>query len=117
MEELPCIDCITLPLCKEYVNTNRLVFMFHYSRLVRMAKKCEILNDYLGDISSIPLYQVEQNNDRFKQAMDYLQVGKGIDLKTELIRYWRQIDAPHYKSNKNDIITYKKGTNKNGRKL
>lgn len=107
MEDLPCIDCIVLPICREYVNTKTSIFMFHYSRLVRMAKKCEILNEYLGDITSIPIYQVDQNNDRFKQAMSYLKVGKGIDLKTEVEKYWKEIDKSYYNSNRNPVINYK----------
>jgi hypothetical protein len=115
MEGLPCIDCITLPCCREYANTRKLVFMFHYSRLVRMAKKCEILNEYLGDVVNIPLYQVDQCDEKFKKAMDYLQVGKGLILKDEVEKYWKNIDKSHYTSNRNPLINYKKGKNRNGR--
>lgn len=92
-EKLPCIDCITFPICKQYLNTKRLVFMFRSSRLVRLARKCEILNEYLDDIAckNMPIYNLDSNNDRMIKAMEYFNIAQ--DSPT---MYWKRIDISHY---------------------
>lgn len=109
-EKLPCIDCITLPICRQYVNDKSCIFMFHFSRLVRMAKKCDLLDKFLGGVANIPLYNVNHFEAKFRWAMEHLHVGKDTTLTERLNLYWSKIDAPHFEDQqpKTDIITYKK---------
>ena len=52
MNELPCIDCITLAICKnEIKNISYGHFPSYYIRMLNLldiSRKCSLLKDYIG---------------------------------------------------------------------
>jgi len=53
-KKLPCIGCITFPVCLSYASNNSITWLAH------LANKCSLLDNYLGTDRGVNHIKVDQ---------------------------------------------------------
>lgn len=67
MDKLPCINCITLPICRSLMIKS---FLDDYHTL---CNRCKLIKEYLNYEQNHKKYQV---SDKFFSVQDYIYIGK-----------------------------------------